>query len=303
MSEWGRAPFPAAFRGVFPDRLYAWLECCPAIGTAEELHLQRKGLSTLTAAGKTLLLPELFDSAEFDRLLLGLLRGSPYAQEDRLRQGYFLFPGGYRVGVCGGAVTREERIGAPELSSVSSLCLRIPHRHPGIAAPLVHLLLQTGRGSLPGRGMLLYGPPGVGKTTLLRDLCEQLSGEPHYFRSAVIDDRGELFPEKERPGLNADIYAAWPKGDGLEAAIRTAAPQLLLCDELSDREALRLLEIGSGLPLIATAHAGSAEELRHRPGLGRLLDAGRFFCAIGLHRGSGGLGFCYRETAPAEVYA
>lgn len=288
--------FPAAFAGLFSDRLLAWIAACPGGAAAEELHISRGGLITLTAAGKTRPAPFSLDPDEFDRLLQGLLRGSPYAQEDRLRRGFFLYPGGYRIGVGGSAITLSGQVRT--MGEITSLCLRIPHRCVGCGAPLLHLLLRMGNGTLPRQGLLLYGPPGVGKTTLLRDLCEQLAGEPYYFRCAVIDEREELFFCRPAPGLNLDIYTAWPKGEGLDAAVRAAAPRLLLCDELSDEDALRLLTIGCGVPLIASAHAGGPSELLSRPGLGQLLRSGRFFGMVGLHRGQGGLGFSYREILP-----
>ena len=288
--------FPRQFAALFPDRLFDWLRTIPGVGEAEELHLRRGGMISLTLGGKTKIAPWYLSDSQFDLILQGLLRDSAYAQEDRLRQGYFLYPGGYRVGIGGRALTSESTVHG--VTDISSLCLRLPHRRPGISRPLAHLFLQQGSSGKPSAaGILLYGPPGVGKTTVLRDLCEQLAGEPHYFRSAVIDDRGELFFGRQQPQLNLDLYAAWPKGAGLEAAIRAAAPKLLFCDELDDGDALRLLRIGGGVPLIATAHGGSPAELSCRPGLGKLIRAGRFFCTVGLFRGKNGMGFRYDELS------
>ena len=42
----------------------------------------------------------------------------------------------------------------------------------------------------------LWGPSGVGKTTLLRDLIRQI-GEKQCV--SVVDERGELFPEGLEP--------------------------------------------------------------------------------------------------------
>ncbi|MBO5744770.1 MAG: hypothetical protein J6R60_03180, partial [Clostridia bacterium] len=66
------------------------------------------------------------------------------------------------------------------------------HYPVGVASALVDVLAHYGY----KRGILVYSPPGVGKTTLLRDLARTLTRAPHYLRLCLIDPRGELdFPD------------------------------------------------------------------------------------------------------------
>lgn len=155
--------------------------------------------------------------------------------------------------------------------------------------------------------MLLYAKPGVGKTTVLRDLAEQLSGPPWSLHTVVTDGREELFFGEASPRIPGDerhalsVLPGWPKAAGMEAALRCMSPELLICDEIGGEEADAILENGrGGLPLIAAAHGGSVHELYARPSLHRLLAAGIFRCCVGLSRsGEGGMRFDCTALTPS----
>jgi stage III sporulation protein AA len=126
---------------------------------------------------------------------------------------------------------------------------------------------------------LIVSEPCGGKTTLLTDLVRELSKSG--FRTAVIDERGEIastvqgIPQKDLGAL-ADILDGYPKPYGMMVALRTLAPQVLVCDEIgTDEEAEKMLEaMNAGVPVLATAHAKDEEELFNRPQIKRLTDAG-----------------------------
>jgi stage III sporulation protein AA len=167
---------------------------------------------------------------------------------------------------------------------VTSLVLRLPH-------PVATAGEEAERvfRSLGGRGLLIYSPPGVGKTTLLRDLGRRLATGRPPLRVAVIDSRGELSGGEYGRGALVDLLVGYPKAVGLELAVRTLSPEVILLDEIgSRREAEAILAAsGCGIPLIATAHAASARELIGRPAIRPLLRAGLFGRLIGLTRSGG----------------
>ena len=106
-----------------------------------------------------------------------------HAQE--IRQGYISLPGGGRVGLCGQAILQNGELRGIE--HIASLNLRIAREIPGAADPLMAAVYSM------KYGMLIYGPPGSGKTTILKDVIRQLTdGSYGYHTVAAADERGEL---------------------------------------------------------------------------------------------------------------
>ena len=82
----------------------------------------------------------------------------------------------------------------------------------------------------------MAGPPSSGKTTFLRDIARSLSLGRFASgrRVAIVDERGELGGFDLGPC--ADILRGYPKETGLEVALRTLSPEVIVCDELSQRD-------------------------------------------------------------------
>jgi stage III sporulation protein AA len=116
-----------------------------------------------------------------------------------------------------------------------------------------------------------------------------LGGGDEPWRVAVVDSRGELGMGLEDPALTVDILTGYPRAKGVEIAARTMNPQLIVCDELGDpREAEAILALQNcGIPFLASAHAGSTEELLRREGLLRLHRGRVFGLYVGLRRQGG----------------
>lgn len=214
-------------------------------------------------------------------------KGSVHAILDQLRAGYVTAPGGVRLGICGEAAVEDGRVRA--FRTVTSLAIRIPHTIPSVARPVLPALFEDGR----LQSTLILSPPGIGKTTLLRDLIRCLSvgdGIPPL-RVGVADERGELGAGDLRPflGPRTDVLENVPKAAALLMLLRGMAPQVLAADEITDPADLRAMEqaAGCGAVLLATAHASSLEDLRRRPLYWRLLESEIFrrFILLGLENG------------------
>ena len=140
---------------------------------------------------------------------------------------------------------------------------------------------------------LILSPPGLGKTTLLRDLirCVSLGEGVRPRRVGVADERGELGAGALRRhlGPRTDVLENCPKAAALLMLLRGMAPQVLAVDEITAPEDLRAIQeaAGCGVTLLATAHGGSWEELRLRPLYRELLDQGIFrtFVVLSLAQG------------------
>ena len=269
-------------------------------GTAEpieEIRLRAGREASLTVGGRNRMTSAVLTSEELTAILTHMCGGSLYAFDDTIREGYVTLRGGIRVGVAGRAVCEGGRIiGVRE---VSSLCIRLPHPHRGVGREICRLLRCLNRGDSAPRGILLYAPPGEGKTTLLRGVAVGLSGGDGEapLRTVAVDTRGELGFETEGRGLCLDVLRGYPRARGVEIATRTLSAQVILCDEIGDtEEALSLISTHhGGVPLIATAHGGTVRELLYRTGI-RLLHEARLFGAyVGIRRNGAG-DFTYRVT-------
>lgn len=251
-----------------------------------EIRLRACRFATLTLSGREVTLPVLVDGAELGACLRRLCGDAVYLHEASLSEGYLSYRG-IRIGVAGRAVCEGGRVVG--LASPTSLCIRIPHAAPGAGA-LGERLFRARR-----RGILVYSPPGVGKTTFLSDLARSLATNGDALSVALIDTRAELYdPLVTPPHARLDVLSGYPIAEGILRATRNLAPDVILCDELArPEEAAAILEcVGCGVPLIASAHAERSEELLRRPPLARLLAADIFPTLIGIARD--GAGYRYR---------
>jgi len=282
----GTKPFDQAIARL-PDFLATHLAALPeGLRTrATEIRMRAGSPVALTLPEGPRPLPLRLTGVQLAQILRALCEYSVHSYTEDIARGYITLPGGHRAGVCGTAVTERGLVTA--VRDISSINLRIAREIHGAAADLCARLYQNG--DIPG--LLISGAPGSGKTTLLRDLARRLSGglcgpEGHRGRSrrvALIDERGELAGAREGTpccdvGPNTDALTGYPKGEGILLAIRSLAPEVILCDELGGEADAEALEAGfhTGVRFVATLHAGSVGEALSRPVARRLLACGAF---------------------------
>lgn len=274
---------PAAVMDHLPWRLAVELRQKRSGVPTDELRLHRGSRSCLCRGGETLLLETVLSAEELETILNALCGGSMYAHTATLRQGFITLRGGIRVGVCGRMRTDGGRVLG--ISEVSSLIFRFPRAMTVVTDDIVRLLRETH----PGLGVLIYSPPGVGKTTLLRSLIRALAAPPHPLRVAVVDTREELCACGTERATCADWLSGYDRAAGIEIATRTLSPQLIVCDEIGETAEAEAIcaACNAGVPLVATAHGADVAGLMRRRGLRLLHESGVFGSYVGLTRAPG----------------
>ena len=260
---------------------------------AEELRLRAGGPMTVLlpegeiTPGQGGQIPPLTQT-DLEQLCDAVTDYSRYAAGETLSRGYLTARGGFRVGVCGTAVLREGV--NTNLRDISSVTVRIGREQPGLGDEVLSQLFREGQ----FRSTVLLSPPGLGKTTLLRDLIRGLSdgvgGLPEH-RVSVVDERGEIavmyqgVPQMA-VGRHTDVLDACPKAVGIPILLRAANPQVIAVDEITVREDIAAMAAAAhcGVRFLATIHADGRQELGRKPLFSQLLKAKVFEKAVTIRR-------------------
>lgn len=278
---------PVAFRTEIDEQ---------ALKNAEEIRLRvGQPLEILYADQKSRKYGRL-DASQLREMLNYLSGYSVYAIEEELRQGFFTVEGGHRIGVSGR--TSYQKKGRwnemNPLSDISGLNIRLAHERKGCADSILSWI----RCDRSIYHTFIFAPPGVGKTTYLRDCIRSLSWgdeKEKGLKIGVVDERSEIaacnrgVPQNDL-GPRTDVLDNCPKEQGMKMLLRSMSPEVIAVDELGLPEDFAAVaeSARSGVAVLGTIHAGSVEEVR-----GRLLKNGApgFLSEIrmvGLQRNSDG---------------
>lgn len=239
--------------------------------TLQELRLRLRAPIQLVTGSGDIWLEKNASESDISFIINAASQYSPWAAATA-SQGYITAPGGHRIGMCGDAVIKDNKIMG--IRTPGYLCIRVARDFPGIAngAPVIG-------------NLLVLGPPGSGKTTLLRDLIRQRSNLGTG-SVAVMDERCELFPIGMATGCRTDILTGCSKVQGIPMLLRTMGPSVIAVDEITDKADCIALEEAAwcGVSLLATAHAGSISDLKSRCVYRPLLESGIFENVIVVQR-------------------
>ncbi|KAL9298006.1 hypothetical protein ACSQ67_023902 [Phaseolus vulgaris] len=129
-----------------------------------------------------------------------------------------------------------------------------------------------------GASLLLIGPPGVGKTTIIREIARMLAND-YKKRVMIVDTSNEIGGDGDIPhaGIGNARRMQVPNSDMqhkvLIEAVENHMPQVIVIDEIGTKlEAMAASTIAQrGIQLVATAHGITIENLIMNPSLEMLV--------------------------------
>ena len=160
---------------------------------------------------------------------------------------------------------------------MSSLNFRVARQVIGAGDKIINLIKKNGI----FENTLIISPPGVGKTTVLRDIVRQISNSG--YEVSLIDERTEIaacfngIPQND-VGKRTDVMDGVNKDDGIRMMVRSMRPDFVATDEIGtddDAEAI-MYAINSGVKVIATAHGNNIQDLNRSEGLKKIIEHGLF---------------------------
>lgn len=253
--------------------------CKGRCADVSEIRIRAYGRCSVRLAGRILALSSKISLEEIGEIVSKLCSGAVYAYRDSILNGYVPYSYGIRVGVAGSA--RYEGGRAVGIEEISSLVFRLPTRKSELSSELLCAFRSA------ARGMIIYAPPGGGKTAALRSLSHSLGSGSRPERVCIIDEREEFLPE-DFSGCEIDVLRGYKKRAGIEIATRTLSPDVIIIDEISGEDAADLaLAVRCGVRIAACAHASSLDELLSKPSLKPLFNAGAFDVAAGIFERQG----------------
>lgn len=203
--------------------------------------------------------------------------GSIYACQNQINRGFITIKGGHRIGICGTAVYTNGDIS--NITNFNGLNIRIARQFIGTAEKLMNVYKHFGL-----KNTLIIGAVGSGKTTMLRDISRSLA---EHHNICVIDERCEIcncvngVPAFDI-GINCDCLNGYKKADGIDIAIRTLSPDVIVFDEFSTQNELKSVNdcFNCGVNIIASVHALDESDFMKKSITEYIVNQGFFDCFV-----------------------
>lgn len=200
-----------------------------------------------------------------------------YAYQEDISKGFITIRGGHRIGIVGTPVFKNGAVF--NMRDISSVNIRFAREVIGCGERMVNYLTNGNRDI---HNTLIVSPPGLGKTTLLRDIIRCLSdGFGSFFgvKIGVVDERGEIaacykgFPQNDL-GSRTDVINGIHKKNGMEILLRSMSPRVIALDEMGNPEDVSAVMqvINAGIRIIGTVHGYDLMAVKMRRGFYELFE-------------------------------
>ena len=200
------------------------------------------------------------EQKDIDHILQVASEYSMYSVDNQLIKGFITYSKGIRIGIVGEAVYIDNKI--KRFKNINSLVIRLPHEIKGCASKVFNYIYKNGQVN----NTLIVSKPGLGKTTLLRDVARMISNS--NFDTMIIDERNEIAGKYKNEcfdlGKCSDIFTFINKNDAYEICIRACNPEVIIVDELyGEEEFNKINNINNlGICIISTMHFDSTFDIK-----------------------------------------
>lgn len=189
--------------------------------------------------------------------------GCVYGYTEQIKGGFITVEHGVRIGIAGEYVTENGAVST--IKSVTSLNIRIPHNVTGCSDGVCGALFADGP-----KSVLLFSKPGMGKTTMLRDIARNITAAS-LKNVLIFDERGEIsamdgFGDGFEIGA-VDVVRCFNKLGAISSAIRAMKPDVIITDELYGEEDIKAVKYAAdcGITIIASSHVTDRKILSEMP--------------------------------------
>ncbi|EDS77875.1 stage III sporulation protein AA [Clostridium botulinum C str. Eklund] len=288
---------------VLPKEMKMKLDSINNIDKLQEIRIKVNKPLIIYLENKEIILDYIIKKEDIKIILQRISNYSIYAFEEEIKQGYITIRGGHRVGICGSCVIQDEAI--KTIKNIASLNIRICREVIGCSNKIMPYILKRENVF----NTIIISPPKCGKTTLIRDISRNLSIAKK--KICIIDERSEIascfegVPQMD-VGIRTDILDNCVKSQGIIMAIRSMAPEVIVCDEIGthrDVESI-IMAMNSGVNLITTIHGFGIEDLYRRPVFNEVIENKIFNRAIILssRNGIGTVEYIYDFNKNQELW-
>lgn len=242
------------FEKYLPYEMCRWIE---TIGKdAGDITLIRDKNMFAKINGEIIDSPYFVSKALLSEIVDKMCKGSIYANQYSLKQGYITLSGGHRVGVVGTAVKTDCAV--THLRDITAINIRICREVIGAADEILPYIKEGDK----VYNSLIISPPSAGKTTVLRDIARQLG---NLVKVGIVDERSEIAKGKKL-GKYTFVMDECGKSEGITMMLRSMAPDVILTDEIGNKEDEKALEklMNAGVKMICTAHGYDEKDVLRR---------------------------------------
>lgn len=239
------------------------------IENAEEIRLRNGKKVLVYANGEYITVPIRVTQRHIDLCIQKISKSSVYAFIEEIKNGFLTLDGGHRVGLCGSVIIKNGEI--LNIKNISGINFRIAHEIIGCSDSVMEHIISKDR----VKNTLIISPPQCGKTTLIRDISRNI-GSNH--KVSIIDERGEITAMKNGEpqydiGEMTDVTELCPKSVGIELMLRSMSPEVIITDEICDKDIDSVKKtLSCGVSVIATAHGDDVKETVKRLKMGDVIN-------------------------------